>query len=240
MSKLICQTIKVAALSHEDLRALFDVLRVGFLGVTWEEFTHDISEKDCVMILKTPGSSSQIVGFSTMMVIPANVNGRSVRFVFSGDTFVLPEYRSSTSLGIELGKNFLQIHEQNPLSETYYILISKGWRTYRALPFMFRCFAPCVDRPNTEWEQKLMDEFGRIKYPSNYNSASGLIEFQGDVQRLKTNSVDAYPSNTSNKHISYFLKRNPNYLNGNELVCIARIDPGNFTEAYRHYVIGKE
>lgn len=228
MTHIVSQTKKVIACSEQEKEVFYQLLCQCFLGVTWHDFMRDFQEKDAVMILRKEHSEGEIVGWSTLMVLTLTLLDTEVKAIFSGDTAVLPAYRSSTGLGVELSRYFLQMREQFPQHTVYYILISKGWRTYKIMPFFFKQFSPRYDKLNSPYDKAVMDAFGKKKYPHHYNPATGVVTFSS--QKLKTESVDAIPLKRD-AHTEFFLHSNPGYLNGNELVCVARIVPDNFTHA---------
>ncbi len=192
MTHIVSQTKKVAACSEYEKETFYQLLCHEFIGVSWHDFTRDFREKDAVMILRKEHSEGQIVGWSTLMVLTLAVPGREVRGIFSGDTAVLPEYRNSTGLGVELSSYFMQVYKQFPRHEVYYILISKGWRTYKILPFFFKEFAPRYDRPTSAEDKAVIDAFGQKKYPQHYQTASGVVTFS--PQRVRPESIDAVPA----------------------------------------------
>ena len=236
MTHIVSQTKKIAACSDQEKETFYRLLCQGFLGVSWHDFMRDFQEKDAVMILRKEQSEGEIVGWSTLMVLTLSLPGEEVKGVFSGDTIVLPEYRSSTGFGVELSHYFLQAYEQFPRHLVYYILISKGWRTYKILPFFFKDYAPRYDKPTTAHDKAVIDALGMQKYPQHYSLATGVVTFS--PQRVKPESVDAMPVKTD-AHTQFFLRSNPGYLDGHELVCIARIAPDNFTPALQRVLRSK-
>jgi hypothetical protein len=230
MTHIVSQTRKVAACSERDKETFYRLLCHEFIGVSWDDFMRDFREKDAVMILRKEHSEGEIVGWSTLMVLTLAVPGREVRGIFSGDTAVLPEYRNSTGLGVELSRYFMRVYELFPRDNVYYILISKGWRTYKILPFFFKDFSPRYDRPTSAEDKAVMDAFGQKKYPLHYHSATGVVTFS--PQRVRPESIDAVPAKID-EHTRFFLRSNPGYLEGHELVCIARISPDNFTNGLK-------
>src|SRR5438445_13312928 len=107
MTRIVSQTKKVAACSEQEKEAFYQLLCQGFLGVSWHDFMRDFQEKDAVMLLRKEHSEGEIVGWSTLMVLTLALLDEEVKAVFSGDTIVLPEYRSSTGFGVELVRYFL-------------------------------------------------------------------------------------------------------------------------------------
>ena len=230
MTHIFGQTKKVSACSEHEKEVFYRLICQEFLGVSWSDFTRDFQEKDAVMILRKEHSEGEIVGWSTLMVLKLSLPGEEVKAIFSGDTVVLPEYRSSTAMGVELARYFMHVYEQFSQHTVYYILISKGWRTYKIMPFYFMEFFPRYDQPTPAYDQAVMDAFGKKKYPHHYNPATGVITFS--PQRVRSESIDAIPVKVD-RHTEFFLRSNPGYLDGNELVCVARVSPANFTHAAR-------
>src|SRR5258708_6994538 len=233
MTHIVSTTKKVAACSEYEKETFYQLLCQGFLGVSWNDFMRDLQEKDAVMILRKEQQKGEIVGWSSLMVLTLSLPGSEVKGIFSGDTVVLPEYRSSTGLGVELSRYFMNIQEQFPQNKVYYILISKGWRSYKIVAFFFKEFAPCYDKPTTAYDKAVMDAFGEKKYPHHYNPATGVVTFS--PQRARPESLDAIPSSIdAHTHVS--LRWNPGYLDGHELVCVARVSPDNFTKRVKRLV----
>lgn len=228
MPKIFSQTKQIAELTPSERATMFGLLSLEFLGVSRQDFIRDLEEKEAVMLLRKETHDGEIVGFSTLMILDLPIDGRKVKAVFSGDTTVLEEYRSSTGFGIKIGRYFMKTLGMFPEHEIYYILISKGWRTYKILPFFFKHFAPKHDTPNSIHNKAVMDAFGAVKYPRDYDSKKGLIMFSKETQRLIPGSIDAVPPSEPDVHIRFFLEKNRTYLSGTELVCVAPVNEGNF------------
>src|SRR5579872_643293 len=236
MTHIVSQTKKVAACSEREKETFYQLLCHEFIGVSWHDFMRDFSEKDAVMILRKEHSAGEIVGWSTLMILTLAVPGGEVKGVFSGDTAVLPEYRNSTGLGVELSHYFMHAYRQFPQHHVYYILISKGWRTYKIMPFFFKEYSPRYDKPTSVEDKAIIDAFGQKKYPHHYQSATGVVTFS--PQKVRPESIDAIPAKMD-AHTRFFLSINPGYLDGHELVCIARISPDNFTNGLKR-VLGSD
>lgn len=229
MPKIMSQTKQIADLTSMERAAMFGLLSLEFLGTRRENFIHDLEEKEVVALLRRESYDGEIVGFSTLMLLDLPIEGRKVKAVFSGDTTVLPEFRSSSGIGVEVGRYFMKALETFPEHEIYYILISKGWRTYKVLPFFFKSFAPKYDTPTSIRDKAVMDAFGSVKYPKDYDPDRGLIAFSKETQRLVPGSIDAVPPHNPDSHTAFFLKKNATYLSGTELVCVGAVQAGNFT-----------
>ena len=226
MTGIVGETRPVSECTSDELAACFELLSQLFLGVTWENFVRDLEEKDEVMLLRD-AETGAIGGFSTVTALEIAVRGEPVPVVFSGDTAVLPEYRTSFALGQELARCFHRAYERHSGRPVSYVLISKGWRTYKIMPFFFREFFPRHDAETPPFESALIDAFGESRYPDRY--ADGVIRFAGEpAPRVRPESVDAVPVK-GDPHTEFFLRANSRYLEGDELVCAARIHPTNYT-----------
>lgn len=211
--------------------ACFDLLSQSFLGISRDKFDQDFDEKEVVVVLRRL-TDQTIVGFSTLMQLRLPTSSGEITAIFSGDTAVLPRYRNTFEIIAEIGRYFLRVRETHPTGSVYYVLISKGWRTYRIMPFTFHEFFPVVGTATPPYAREIIDAFGRAKYPNEYQSTTGLLIFHEETQRIRPDSIDAIPVKRD-PHTEFFLRANPGYLKGNELVCIGRIDPDNFTPQLR-------
>lgn len=234
MARLIRSiTKKISEISRAERHRMFELLDEYYYGVTKLTFNRDFDEKDAVMLV-LDSKTQKIVGFSTFMILDLEADGRIVKGFFSGDTIMDKEYRNSTALGVEIGKNFREALDRYPQHLLYWTLISKGCRTYRLLPLFFHDFYP---RYNTETPRNIrmiIDALGRKKYPEYYNPVSGLIEFPDDIE---TEILKAGPEETTDRrlrdpHIRFFIEQNPGYVRGYELVCVAKISFINFTPIF--------
>jgi hypothetical protein len=225
--EIIGETRPVADCRSAERRACFELLDGLFLGITWDEFVHDFEEKDAVMFLRD-AKTRAIGGFSTVTELELAAGGELVPVVFSGDTAVLPEFRKSFALGQELARYFHAAYERHSRPSVWYVLISKGWRTYKILPFFFREFFPRHDAVTPQFARALIDAFGESRYGDRYRD--GVIRSAGGgAPRLRPGGVDALLPARVDAHTAFFLRANSGYLEGDELVCAAPIHPTNYT-----------
>lgn len=226
-------TVPVTELEPRDRSQMLSLMLQYYDGVKPDTFFGDLAEKEHVMVLRDNCESGRIVGFSTLMRLRLNVGGVPVVAVFSGDTVVECQKRNNLGFVYEVTRYFVQTQSEFDGYKVAWLLITKGWRTYRIMPFLFRQFSPRYDQPTSLWHQQVIDAFGATRYPHEYDPSNGLIVFDGDSQRIRPGSSEDTCSIRRDSHVDYFLQRNPNYLRGNELVCVADIEDGNFTTAFR-------
>ena len=222
---------KVTNITSTEKKQMHTILSKYFLGTSFDEFVHDLSQKEVAIFIEKEG---KIMGFSTLVCSEVQVNGESVPVIFSGDTIVEKEHRNSSGLGIEVANYFDRVRERFADREVYYLLATKGWRTYKVLPFFFNEFYPRAGVQTPLKIKEIMDSFCQKKYGLSYDAKRGHIVAEGDPQRIRSENLydSAYPDRQSSD-IDFFFEKNPNYLDGTELVCIASIDEGNITKRFK-------
>jgi hypothetical protein len=204
---------------------LLDLHRRYYANVKRESFHHDLCEKDWVILLRD--QDSHVVGFSTVQEIHLDVEGSDRRFLFSGDTIVQPDYWFSSSLAGAFGQLMLRRLSHDPGTPLYWFLISKGYRTYRYLPVYFREFGPsCLGTPSPHL-QRLLEHVARVQFGEHFDPKTGIIKFNRQHDCLRPELCDVSDRRAQNRHIRFFLDRNPGYARGDELACIAEISEDN-------------
>lgn len=224
-------TKSIPAVTASERKQMFSLMLDYYDGMTEEKFNCDLDEKEAVMTM-LDSRSGAIVGFSTFKIFDLGEHGVGVKGFFSGDTVVREEYRRTATMGVEIGKNFLTAVQRFPLERMYWILISKGCRTYRILPIFFREWYPRYDRETPEEIRNVMDMFGAYKYPDQYDGSLGLIIASSEAEVLRVGVAEAHEGRLKDPHIQYFVQRNPDHIRGNELVCVAEITVKNFAPAF--------
>ena len=194
-----------------------------YTGMTFEHFATDLQEKDEVILLRQ--SSNEVVGFSTVQKIRIDVGGKKVLALFSGDTVLEKEYWGNGALGLAFGRYLMNTKIRNPLTPTYWFLISKGYKTYLLMANNFPTHYPRYEKKTPDSIQKIMNAFYSLRYPKGYNPEMGLIRIPQENVALKYNVAEIdtdkllkYP------RIRFFADKNPQWQHGVELACIARVD----------------
>ena len=222
---------KITNITLDEKKQMYAILSKYFLGTSYDEFVDDLSQKEVAIFIEEEG---QILGFSTLVCSEVQVGGKAVPVIFSGDTIVEKAYRNSSGLGIEVANYFDMVRERFEERTVYYLLTTKGWRTYKVLPFFFNAFYPRVEVETPLKIKNIMKSFCQKKYGDRYDEKRGLIVAEGNPQRLRSENLydSAYPKRASSD-IDFFFEQNPNYLDGTELVCLASIDEANITKRFK-------
>jgi hypothetical protein len=198
-----------------------------FCNVQLDIFLQDLSEKDWVIMLQDTG---QLVGFSTQQVFRLDVAGTERIFLFSGDTIVEPKHWQDSNLAGCFGHLMLRlINEYSDLS-IYWLLISKGFRTYRFLPVYFKRFYPVHSEKTPPEYADLMRTAARHKFREAYDAEKGIVQLGKRGDRLKPEMCVIPAGREKDPHVRFFLARNPAFSEGDELVCLADISRENLNQ----------
>jgi hypothetical protein len=225
------QTIGVADLGAGDREQMFQLLSGHYLGVAREAFERDLAGKEHVILLRS--GEGEVAGFSTQVRFRMALPDRTVVAVFSGDTIVSERHRGTFETAQQICRYFRRALSDYPGEEIYWLLISKGWRTYRVPRLFFKDYAPREGAPDPRAFGEIADAFGCAKYPGRYDPATRLIVFPGETQRIRPGSTEAIDHRRSDPQMLFFEAANPEHGRGNELVCVAPIREDNFTAAAR-------
>jgi hypothetical protein len=213
------------------MRALLDA---HFEGVADETFNQDLDGKDWVLRIF---SAERLIGFSTLAVgTMRDPDGRLVNVLYSGDTIMSPEAWTSSALAKGWIILVRRVGATLPAVPCYWLLLSSGFRTYRFLPVFWKNFWPRYDAPMSSDEAALRDLFSRERFGGLYDAQAGVVRFTSP-QKLR-GALAVVPEGRAEKdpHVAFFLKQNPGWRAGDELVCVAPLGDENLTAAGRRIV----
>ncbi len=224
-------SIARADLSEADTGALFALFQENYHDVAFDIFKRDLSNKDWVIILRDTQSGC-IQGFSTLALYETNVCGRRMSVVYSGDTIIRPACWGTPELPRTWIKTVLEksAHMPQPL---YWLLISSGYKTYRFLTVFYKEFYPRYDRPTPPEMQALLDHLAAERFGPDYRCDLGIVRFAEGATPLRDGVAEVTGERLQDPHIAFYAARNPGHAQGDELVCLARVHPDNFTAAGR-------
>jgi hypothetical protein len=227
--KLKSKIININDITEDHKNSMFTLMLTYFENMEKKVFLKDLNEKRWVIILYDK-SEKNIKGFSTQMMLEAQINNKSVKAIFSGDTIIDKDYWGTT----QLMKSWLELMfnecNNNTNSELYWMLISMGYRTYRFLPIFFKKFYPNYKTDTPIQIKQIIDTFASKKYPEEYIKNRGIIRPKNTTY-LKKGVSDINNSLLRNPHISFFKQKNPGYMQGDELICLTKLSRDNFKPA---------
>ncbi len=223
--------IDIDDLTSNQYAQMYELMDRYYSNVSENIFEKDLNEKDKVILL-TEHENSSVCGFSTQVSFCLTGWVRPVRILFSGDTIIDQLYWHSNPLAGLWGKMVLDLMSEYEDHELYWLLLSKGFRTYRYLPVFFNSFYPRYNENTPELMRELITVAVRNKYPTRFDAEKGILNAKEYFLRSTSSGIEQGRHN--NPHIRFFLESNPGFVRGDELCCIAPLTKDNLRRsAYR-------
>jgi hypothetical protein len=224
--KLESETLPVSELTEPLICEMLRLMQTHYEGVVAEQFNADLRAKQWVILMRTGG---RLCGFSTQVSFSHTVLGQTVQMLYSGDTIIEKDCWGSLALPLAWGRLMLSIIAEYPEQKLYWLLTSKGYKTYRFLPVFFREFQPCFSTPASPFEQALLQSAAIRMAGGRFDPVAGILRAPLDAQRLRPGVADLEPQRLHDPHIAFFQKMNPGHARGDELVCLARFHRDNLS-----------
>ncbi len=212
------------ALTTVDIDQMHRLMVQCYENVDRADFEKDLQRKDHVLVLR---NDQDLCGFSTQALWSHCVDGGEVRIVYSGDTVVADNARLSFALPLAFGNFLRDMHARDPKRPLYWLLTSKGFRTYRAMTVFFRNSFPAANRVLSPFEEKLLETLLDERFPGRLDRETWVLKAGAGSQALKRKADFVESSNRSHSDIKRFAQLNPDYVSGDELVCLARFERAN-------------
>ena len=222
-----------AALTTEERRQMYALLRRYFSGTDRAVFDTDLREKESVILLRDI-QSGRIQGFSTLMRMISSVDGNQVVAFFSGDTIIDREYWGETVLSRIWGQTVLKeadrLLAECPGASVYWFLICSGYKTWRFLPLFFRQFYPNAETPTPPHIRRMLDTLGTTKFGDQYLPGRGIVRFRRATP-LRDGVAEITEERLRDPQVAFFARMNPGHAEGDELACVAELSRSNLTRA---------
>lgn len=212
----------VKKLSIFDIQKMFEIYEKYYQNTSLVIFTSDLSEKTGVFLIREP-LNNQIVGFSTITEREFEVDGKSTVGFFSGDTVIESAYWGSRALQRAMFRYVMNFKIRYFLKPVYWLLISKGFKTYLLMANNFNHYYPHPDGQDQHLDS-LVKAYSLKFYSEYYDHKTSLINFGKCYQALKSDVAPITDEmKINNPKIAFFEKVNPTWKQGTELPCIAEI-----------------
>jgi len=226
---------KIHTLTVEEVHRMHALFEAHYACSPLATFLDDLGRKEGVFVVRHK-KTHQIVGFSTLGVHKFQLGGSTVKGLFSGDTIIERAHWGSRSLQTAFAWKLFLEALKSPFSRQYWLLISKGYKTYLLLARNFPDFHPQRDVPQPELESLVID-YCEALFPGKLNRQTLLLEFGEDANRLKADVATITDEmRERDADIRFFESRNPSWQQGTELPCIARADLAAFSRAIVPFV----
>jgi len=222
-----CRLIAAPEVTPTMRKAMYSIHSSYFQNTDMARFTSDLNEKDWVLQLLD--NKEQTIGFTTIQIRTTQWRGDCIRYIFSGDTIVERAYWQSNLLIPAFGAFMMHVFEIDPVVPLFWFLISKGYRTYRILPTYFRNYVPAENDAHDSTILPLLHHIASEKFGTCYKPDKGIVSYTCVKDYMSPDLLIVEETRRKNPHISYFIGRNPGFIRGDELACLARVSPDNLT-----------
>ncbi|MBF0409953.1 MAG: hypothetical protein HQM10_21600 [Candidatus Riflebacteria bacterium] len=214
---------QLCEINETDKESLFQLMD-KYYSINREGFFSDLARKNFAIVLRD--ESDIIRGFTTIMMFDGNIDDNHFRVLFSGDTIIEKEFWGSLELPKIWGKFMIEQIKSSPDKPLYWFLISSGYKTYRFLPVFFREYYPSSERETPPESASIINYIGKKLFGERFSPETGIIKLENPTP-LKDGVADLSEERTKDRHISFFLSKNPGYIHGDELACLARLEMDN-------------
>lgn len=222
--------IKVSRLRIAEIMRMHAIFDTYYDNGPIDTFLHDLMKKDGAFVVRRT-SDDEVVGFSTLAICHFEHEGKRVQGLFSGDTVIEKAYWGTRTLQSAFARKLLLEALKRPFSKQYWLLISKGYKTYLLLTRNFPVFYPDRQREHPGF-QAMVANYCEQLYPGRLNHDTMVLDFgdgsnclKGDVAEITDDLRERDPD------IAFFEARNPGWQRGHELPCIAQADLWTFLKA---------
>jgi hypothetical protein len=221
---------RVTALTSDETLAMFELFARYYKDVSLPQFRDDLAEKDHVYWFT--GDDRALAGFTTLQRRRLRVSGRDVVCLFSGDTVIDRRYWGTRKLQLAFFRYIVATKFRNPFRPVYWMLMSKGYKTYLLMRRNFPRSFPQRDAATPSDVRHVALAFYGGKFGAAYRPADERVVFDTPHGALRDDVADPPPA-AQNDDVAFFVARNPRWAAGEELACIAEIQ---FRDLARHLV----
>lgn len=221
------QYLERAEISLKHTQEMYAIYACYYENTNFDLFVSDLDKKSgAILIFDT--ETKIVVGFSTIVLHQFSFGRKKYSFLFSGDTIIKREFWGTRALQTTFVKLALKLRFQYPLDEFYWLLISKGYKTYLLMANNYYIYYPNLTG-KFESLAPVLKYYCNTYFPEYYDQETGLINFGSDYQPLKGEVAPITDKmREENPKISFFEQQNPTWKQGTELPCIGYMGWNDF------------
>lgn len=208
-------------LTDAQRQRMLALMLASYEGVDADRFFKDLDAKDHVIILEDPRGT--LMGFSTLLLMQRVLDGEIVDVVFSGDTVIDAAHWGSKALQTAFGRFCLERKLAYPRRRLYWLLLSKGFRTYLlAVNYFPRTFPKPGASPSPS-AVAFRDALATSLWGDNYDAAREILHYDVARDRVRATISPPPPEALDNEAVAFFMQKNPGADMGDELVCLVQL-----------------
>jgi hypothetical protein len=218
--RLVARVVTPGALSPATIDEAYALFAAAYAGTDRSRFANDLAEKQRVILLHDR-ETGQLKGFSTVLLSEIATSRGPATLVFSGDTVVDRAYWGQKELQLAVAALLLSLKLRQPRRPLYWFLISKGYRTYLILANAFPRSIPRDGAAEDAELRAMLDHVAGERFGDEYNAATGIIRHTVPQEYVRDGVAPVTAAALRNRHVRFFVDRNPSHGVGDELACLA-------------------
>jgi hypothetical protein len=219
---LVARTVPAPSVDARTRDAAFALFRASYENTSRERFEHDFAEKQHVILLHDR-ESGDLKGFSTVLVREIMTERGPGTLIFSGDTVIDREYWGQKQLQLAFVRLLTTLKLRAPRRPLRWFLLSKGYRTYLLLANAFPRSVPRAGVQEDAPMRAMLDELALERYGDQYDATAGVVRYASPHERVRAGVAPVTPDLLDNRHVRFFVERNPAHVEGVELACLADV-----------------
>ena len=220
---------QIDELTPDERETMYVIMQNHYDNIRRDVFFGDLDEKDGTLLVYD--DTGIIQGFSTFLFMETSHLDEKITILFSGDTIVSRKYWGNLSQ-LKIFVKLLEHALSKYRTRIFWLLITKGYRTYLILPLFFKNYYPNYKSPTPEYEKALIEKVAFHRYGKQTIAHGDITRLATNKDFLKKEFVEIPEKRLNDPDVRFFLDKNPSYKTGEELVCIAEISRNNFSKAY--------
>jgi hypothetical protein len=221
----ICDTAK---LSQKNWDELWDLTR-EFYDIDRPYAESELRRRQRIAMFRMDGT---LLGMAAIDVVEHDFRGRKV-VVLSTTNVLIREHWRGRNLIQKLGfRTFLGVRLRFPLRPIYWFFDSFSYKSYLLLPRNFHTYWPRYDAATPEASSALIDELATRIYGPAWRPARGIVVRSGQ-KRLRATAAPLELAADSDPNLRFFGAVNPGHAEGDMLVCLCPLTPGNWLSVAR-------
>tara|TARA_A100001391_G_scaffold160_3_gene368 strand:+ start:32800 stop:33573 length:774 start_codon:yes stop_codon:yes gene_type:complete len=222
-ARLKARYVPISKVSVDQMLRMYDLYRRYYENISVDLFCKDMVEKNGVFLIQER-ESRRTVGFSTLKVLDMEVGGKTVTGVFSGDTIIEKEFWGTRVLQVQFFLRMVKEKLKRPYRPLYWLLISKGYKTYLLLANNFYSYYPHPEG-RCDHLADYVANYCHTLFPDSFCDQRRLLDFGNGYTHLKQDvAMITKEMCEKNAKIRFFEQCNPSWERGTELPCIGLVD----------------
>ncbi len=218
--------MKIPSLEYRDCNKIDDDTWQNIVTLAAGELTsvegliEALKQRQRIALFKYKG---EIVGIAAIDIFPEVFEGEKACSIYTGNTWVRQDWRNKNLIQLLAFMSMIESKIRYPFHRLYWFFGSNNYMSYRLLYSNFSRFWPALDVQTPEWELNYMRHLGELYFDSTLDRET-LIWSQKGSRSFKEEDTVLADKHKKDPHIQFYLERNPGYMQGDRLMCMAPLD----------------